>query len=295
MKTKFNNKFVNTTNQGVRHHYKDRFFFHDYIQNQEAKGFLPNFSKAIGMDFVITQDKKIYLIELQHGFGRQGLLELFPAIKDVYRKTTINLRREYGKNLLFSKGLRQICVDKSLTYKLFSKYQPSSIVYHRSEPKIRKWLNNLSSDYILAKPPRQSCGKGIVVFKRDEFLEKCKTLFPGRIYLLQNYIVSKQLLDSCNKAHIGCIRHIALVLSDGNCINYIHLPSYWRVSPTPFNDENKKDAFVANISRGAFPVSVNLQDENKIKQFSEKILNELICNILNLSSVQNGNSKMLIS
>ena len=61
---------------------------------RRVPGTLPPFSKPIGLDFIITPEREVYLVELQHGFGRKGFLHLWPALAKHYRKTHWRLRRE---------------------------------------------------------------------------------------------------------------------------------------------------------------------------------------------------------
>ncbi len=258
---------------------------------EEIKGYLPGFCKPLGLDFIITEENKVLFIEMQHGFGRKGLMELFPNAKFVYRKTLGNMRREYGKSLYVSKRMREICNDKITTYNHFPHYQPSSFVYKSNKlPQLKEWLSTLDSDYVLAKPPRGCCGEGILVLKRNELQNADDSLNLGSANLLQEYIPSKKLYGSDGKPHIGCIRHIILLHSDGETMGFAHFPSYWRVSPSPYGKNADRESFTANISRGAYPIEVNKKDTALLRPFAEQICKEFICQILQLPDIKSGPS-----
>lgn len=254
---------------------------------KDERGTLPSFSKPVGLDFVITPEGKAYLIELQHGFGRRGLLQLFPLASRDYRKTFWGLRRELGKSPWIAEGIRRICGDKIETYKVFAAYQPASLVYWRWSPKVERWLESLAPDgIVLAKPPRGSCGRGIVVLSCEQLLQWRSDLQLKMVpVLLQEYVESRKLVDSKGQPHLGCIRHIVLMRSDSTRLSFIHLPSYWRVAPAPLGSEDgslDQEALTANISRGAYPREVSQQDTRLVQRLSEAICTELIQRILDL-------------
>lgn len=251
---------------------------------KDERGNLPSFSKPVGLDFIITPGGEAYLIELQHGFGRRGLLELFPLASRDYRKTFWHLRRQLGKSPWIAEGIRRICGDKIETYKAFAPYQPSSLVYWRWSSKVERWLEGLPNGIVLAKPPRGSCGKGIIVLSREQLLQwKSNVQLKILPVLLQEYIESRELMDPTGRPHLGCIRHIVLMRSDSTRLGFIHLPSYWRVAPAPYEPKDlDQEALTANISRGAYPQEVSLRDTLLVRQLSEAICTELIRRILDL-------------
>jgi hypothetical protein len=252
---------------------------------KDERGALPSFSKPVGLDFIITPQGKPYLIELQHGFGRRGLLQLFPLASRDYRKTFWHLRRQLGKSPWISEGIRRICGDKIETYKAFARYQPSSLTYWRWSSKVERWLEGLAPDRtILAKPPRGSCGRGILVLSREQLLQWRSEPFQQGVLpvLLQEFIESRKLVDSKGRPHLGCIRHIVLMHSDSTRLGFIHLPSYWRVAPAPLGAADLDQALTANISRGAYPLEVSPEDTLLLRQLSEAICVELIQRILEL-------------
>jgi hypothetical protein len=277
----------------IKNHYQNRFQPYLHTIDEHMPGILPRFSKPLGFDFIITPENSVILIELQHGFGRQGLLELFPKASKIYRSMVKNFLREFGRNLYLTYELRKICKDKIKTYKIFHMYQPSSIVYRFYDDGILGWLRGVNSDYILAKPPRQNCGNGILVFKRAELLEKKASIPIDRTYLLQEYIKSKSLPDNDGNSHVGCIRHIVIFHSEGERLSLIHLPSYWRVSPYSFGNNPEREAFTANISRGAYPLKLNDSDLYLIQKKTEEIGLTLISHILRLTDLKIGESKTI--
>lgn len=256
-------------------------------------GTLPVFSKSLGLDFIITPQGRAVLVELQHGFGRRGMLELWPASARLYRKTYWACRREYGKCWEITDGVRRICSDKVQTYKHFSRFQPSSFVYRGWNTNLERWLDGLSSDFILAKPPRGSCGKGILVLDRKEFRRSAGTTALGLSRLLQEYVESRLLRDPGGQEHVGCIRHIMILVSDGQRLHFNHLPSYWRVSPSPYIHQADYEALTANISRGAFPLPVSHGDCVLVRDMAEQVTGRLVRRILDLPHVEHGSSKVL--
>ena len=121
----------------------------------------PNFVKHFGLDFIITDDEKIYLIELQHRFGRLGLQILYPQAWEIHRKQYRRLVRDPGPNQQLLTGIRKICRNKIETYRLFRDYQPDSYIFNGwKSARLRKWLDTLTCKYILSKPPLGTCGQG---------------------------------------------------------------------------------------------------------------------------------------
>lgn len=244
---------------------------------------LPRFTKPIGLDFVITPEGEAVLIELQHGFGRRGLLELYPAANRSFRKRFRARLRRYGTCFEVLGGLRRLCADKVTTYKYFSEYQPPSMPYGHWNPKVERWLDGLEAEVILSKPPMGACGKGIRVHNRRAFLEAAGAIKVATPTLLQAYVESRRLVDDRGVAHFGCIRHVVMMESDGQELSFLHLPSYWRVSSTPGEwtpDAPDRDALTANISRGAFALRVSPDDEDTLVQMTESICSKLISIIL---------------
>jgi len=238
------------------------------------------FWKPLGLDFIATPDGRTFLIELQHGFGRRGLLEQFPAQAASYRKTYWDLRRSYGIHPAIVDGVRRIASDKIRTYELFASYQPSSLIAHRWNGTVSRWLEDLRADFVLSKPPRGCCGKGIRVFDRKGLLRAGRLETQGRRMLLQEFVESRHFLDAQKRAHLGCIRHIVMLYSDGNSLSFLHMPSYWRVSPAPFAQRADYEALTANISRGAYPLPASEDDAASIREMSERVAIQLVNHIL---------------
>ncbi len=254
---------------------------------------LPSFFKPIGLDFIVTQSGRVVLVELNHGFGRRGLISLFPDVSREYRRSYWQLRREYGKSMEIIEGVREICSNKYTTYELFSRFQPRSRVYRGWTAKAERWLEELESDYILAKPFRGCCGEGILVFDRREFIRARGEVELGHANLLQEYVTSRLLTGGDGVQHIGCIRHIMMIISDGESLSFTHMPSYWRVSPTPYVDRADKDALTANISRGALPLAVDEEDAVKVRAQADEVCTVLVEEILDLEGIPIGSSKVL--
>ena len=256
-------------------------------------GTLPSFFKPIGLDFIVTPEGKVVLVELNHGFGRRGLMALFPEVSKAYRRSYWQLRREFGKSMEIIEGLREICSNKFCTYELLSRFQPSSLVYRVYNQVVERWLDSLESDYILAKPFRGCCGEGILVLDRQEFMRAAGDVPLGRANLLQEYVASRLLPGDDGQQHIGCIRHIMMIISDGEQLRFTHMPSYWRVSPTPFADHADKEALTANISRGAFPLAVDEEDSVKVRAQADEVCTILTEHILGLEGIPVGRSDVL--
>jgi len=255
------------------------------------EGTLPAFSRPLGLDFIITPQGQVVLVELQHGFGRLGLLELFPLANRIYRKIHWHLRRQRGRHPWLTEQLRRICSDKIKTYKRFERFQPPSYAYERWSERVERWLEGLNADYILSKPPRGSCGEGIEIFERRAFLAARGGLLSPMTtlpILLQAFVQPRLLLDDDGGTHVGCIRHIVLLSCDGQRLSVIHLPSYWRVSPAPFVDAADRDALIANISRGALPQEVDQADSALVHDVAETICARLLCQILELERIEQG-------
>ncbi len=241
---------------------------------------LPSFARPLGVDVIIDDGGRSHLIELQHGFGRRGLIELFPAENRLYRKTYWRLRRELGSSPRITEGMRRICGDKTRTLALLAHHQPPSFVFRGDWPALAAWLRSLESDLVLAKPPRGSCGVGILVFDRRELLAAGAPPALGDAILLQAFVRSRLLAGSDGAHHVGCIRHVVLLSSEGERLHVLHLPSYWRVSPAPFAPRAEKDALTANISRGAFPLPVAPADELRVARLAEGVTRELVAAIV---------------
>ena len=259
----------------------------DFGQQREP-GSLPSFFKPIGLDFIVTPKGRVVLVELNHGFGRRGLMALYPEVSREYRRSYWQLRRDHGKSMEIIEGVREICSDKSKTYKLLWRFQPSSLVYRVWNSKVERWLDSLESDYILAKPFRGCCGEGILVLDRREFRRAAGTVALGHANLLQEYVESRMLPGEDGQQHIGCIRHIMMIVSDGQSLRFTHMPSYWRVSPTPFADHADKDALTANISRGASALAVDEADAVKVRAQADEICTIMVQQILGLEGIPVG-------
>lgn len=249
---------------------------------------IPKFVKHFGLDFIITDDPQIYLIELQHRFGRLGLQILYPRAWQIHRKQYRILVRDAGPCRQLLSGIRKICRNKIETYRLFREYQPESFIFNGwRSARLRKWVDSLTSDYILSKPPLGTCGQGILLFERERFLEDGPKRIIGGPVLLQEYIFSKryQTRGLETDYSVGCIRHVCMMRCDGKGLKLLHLPSYWRVAPLPFTRRISEDTLVANISRGAFPVEVAPEDMQLIHDTTNRIACELVTKIFGARAV----------
>lgn len=255
---------------------------------------IPAFAKSIALDFIITCQQQIILLEFGKNFGRRGLLKLFPRTYDLYRKRLFQFRRTLPSNAYIARKIGEISSDKISTYKLFTHYQPSSLVFRKYSPRVERWLQSLRSNFVIVKPPRGSCGKGIEVFTPQQFTEHYHCIHLGQPILVQEYIKSKSLhVPPAKGAYVGCIRHVVLLHYDGRYLNFIHLPPYWRIAPEPFVDKANKEALTANISRGAVALPVDANDRLLVHKLSEDLSNRLLAHILNISSLAKGSSSNL--
>lgn len=237
---------------------------------------LPTFAKSIGLDLIVRPGGEVVLIELQSHFGRTGLLTLFQTAGKRHRETTRRLRNSYGTSPDLFKSLRRICSSKILTWRHLGRFQPSSYVYSRLGRGTLSWLEGLQGEYVLFKPPRGSCGRGILVFRREELPGRMDSITLTSSVLLQEYAESRHLLDDAGRPHMGCIRHIVHVFGDASSIGFVHLPSYWRVAAAPFEGSPPRGAFTANISTGAYPLPVEGAEAQSVRDTSEEILRELM-------------------
>ena len=98
---------------------------------------LPSFVKPLGLDLIVRPGGEVVLIELQHHFGRSGLLHLYPAASAPYRKKVRHLRRRFGTAPELNFRLQKICASKIATYRALARHQPSSLIYQRWKPSVR--------------------------------------------------------------------------------------------------------------------------------------------------------------
>ena len=258
---------------------------------EQVLGRLPSFSRSLGLDVIITRAGRPLLIELQHGFGRRGLLELFPEASRRYRQTYWRLRRENGRSLFVAEEIRRICSDKIVTYRSFAAYQPASFAFSRWGPEVEAWLDTLSAPLVLSKPPRGSCGRGILVLEREALRRAGGALPLGTPpVLLQEFVRSRPLLDEAGREHLGCIRHIVVLHSDGRRLGLVHMPSYWRVASAPL-EGGTREALTANISQGAYPLRVSAADRELVRGLAEEVIEELVRLVLGLAEVPRGPSE----
>ena len=217
---------------------------------------LPRFAKSLGLDLIVREDGEVLLIELQNHFGRSGLMQLHPAVSRRHRRCSRMLRMRYGTDPDLYRRFGAVCSNKVETYRRLSRFQPPSRACHRWTPAAARWASGLSSRHVIIKPPRGSCGRGIRVVPRNRLgAGDFPSSLPGPL-LLQEYAESRRLAGRDGAVHVGCVRHILHFYSDGEKIGFIHLPSYWRVAPEPWTEDPVREAFTANISRGAFPLPV---------------------------------------
>jgi hypothetical protein len=237
---------------------------------------IASFAKTIGLDLIVRPDGEVVLIELQSHFGRLGLMRLHPSASRRHRQFTRQLRARYGTSSFLYEKMKRISSNKIETYRCLARYQPSSRSCHRWTSSIGDWAAGLRGDYLLIKPPRGSCGRGILVIPRCDFgRQSIPQPLTGPL-LLQEYVESRRLIDGEGRPHLGCIRHIVHLYSDGRSLGFIHLPPYWRVAPAPFSREPAREAFTANISGGAFALPVEDADSRRVRSAAEKIVHDLM-------------------
>lgn len=259
-----------------------------FLPLAEESGPWPAFAKSIGMDFIITQDNEIFLIEIQHGFGRRGLRRLFGPAAQRYRRIYRQLLRRYEGSTKLLACLRPLSNDKINTYRALSHFQPSSCPYYRWTPKVAAWLDRVPSELVVAKPPTGTCGRGIVVLPRDEFRRDHEAFRLDRPMLLQEFVESRKLEDREGLAHVGCIRHIMILHCDSRAFGLIHFPSYWRVSPSPYIGLEQEEGLTANISRGAYPEPLAAEEVRPVRRMAEQVALAAIQKVLDLPSLELG-------
>ncbi len=277
---------------------------------------LAPFAKQLGLDFIITSDGQVFLIELQPGFGRLGIMTLFPELYQKYRRYLRQKSCSVEPDHIFLKKYKRFCRNKILTYRLLKEFQPNSYLFRKWEsPALKRWLHSLSGDFILAKPPLGARGEGIRLFKREQLLAQVdhintpptlksvgltSTLEDDRVssdkktgsiskinlgnaVLLQDYVFSRPIfLENQREKFIGCIRHVILLICDGRALDIYHLPSYWRVSPHPFSSGLNRESLTANISRGATPLEVDPGEADLVKTKVEEIIPQMVSRILSM-------------
>lgn len=229
------------------------------------------FAKSIGFDFIIRPDGSPLLVELQHHFGRSGMMRLYPAVSRSHRKITRFLRERYGACRDFGESLRRICSSKIETYRALSEWQPRSFVYQGWGPKTEAWLKSIESDYVIFKPPRGSCGRGITVHRKREVRAGVLDHPMTGPMILQEYAPSRIIPDGEGQPHMGCIRHIAHVFCTGSSLGFIHLPSYWRVAPEPVSEAPEKRSYTANISSGALPLPLERGEAETVRAAAAEV------------------------
>ena len=192
-------------------------------------------------------------------------MQLYPAVSRSHRKITRFLRERYGACRDFGESLRRICSSKIETYRALAEWQPRSFVYQGWGPKTESWLNSVASDYIIFKPPRGSCGRGISVHRRRDLRAGVIDHPISGPMILQEYSPSRTIFDGDGRPHMGCIRHIAHIFCTGSSLGFIHLPSYWRVAPEPVSEAPEKRSFTANISSGALPFPLEARETETVR------------------------------
>jgi len=254
----------------------------------DTTGPFPGFVKSTGMDFIITPEGEAYLIEIQYGFGRRGLRRLYRPAAHRYRRIYHPLLRRYEGSTKLLAGMRPLSNDKISTYKAMPQFQPSSCPYYGWSPEIARWLERVPSELVVAKPPKGTCGQGIVVLPRDDFLRDHTAFRLDRPMLLQEFIESRKLPDAEGEDHVGCIRHIMILYCDTRALGLIHFPSYWRVSPSPFVGLEQREGLTANISRGAYPEALVDEEVRPVRRMAEQVALTAIRRVLELPDLELG-------
>jgi hypothetical protein len=260
------------------------------LTSADHLGPFPAFAKSLGMDFIITPESGIILLELQLGFGRRGLRMLFPFAGRTYRRTYHSLLHHTGRSYEVSRRLRPICSNKINTYKAIPQFQPSSFVYRGWTLRLEHWLDSLDSELVIAKPPCGVCGRGIRVLPREGFLRDPEAFKLEKPMILQQFIESRRIDDDGGRPHVGCIRHVSIMHSDTHALDFIHLPSYWRVAPTPFVGISEREGLTANISRGAYPVALTGDEGEMVRAKTEEIGLTVIRQVLEVPEIDLGRS-----
>lgn len=237
------------------------------------------FVKQLGLDFIITPRDEILLIELQSGFGRMGPRLLFPVMWNRYRSFFRQCAAPCEPNPAFLNRIKRICRDKVKTFRHFKDVQPRSFHFRDwNSSALHRWIQACTSPYILAKPPMGSCGEGIVLLTKEQLQQDRASLDLGTARLLQEYVFSKSFAvdGDPHGRRIGCIRHIIMMQYDGEQLNIMHLPSYWRVAPAPFSEHIDETSLTANMSRGATAVQATDSDTALIRRASRRIAQRLV-------------------
>ena len=227
--------------------------------------------QQLGLDWIITEEKRLYLIEIQHGFGLSGLKKILPAALDTFNKTRRVLGGKLGTNARVEAELRAIADDKMWSYKASPSKCPSSILYQGYTVEISDWAAELESDTVIAKPLHLSRGRGIRAIPTSVLIEDPRLANLTAPMILQEFVRSRLFPDDEGRPHIASIRHAMVLVMDRTGLGFIHTPSYWRVAARPFPQER-----IANISRGAKPQPLDDDEQQVVWDASEEVGGDLL-------------------
>lgn len=238
----------------------------------------PKFAKQFGLDFILTSDDRVILVEMQSGFGRIGPKTLFPELWNRYRHWYHSCHRESEPHEVFFARVKKICRNKLITWRQFSSLQPRTHFFDGWNDGFRTFVETLDCEFLIFKPVVGSCGHGIKIWRRDEVLQAWGALNVGKARLVQEYVFSKPIVmdsEGLDK-RVGCIRHIIAVRCDGHELHVMHLPSYWRVAPVSLMHGKNRESLTANVSRDATPMLVNDDDRERLKPPAVLVVQKLV-------------------
>jgi len=146
------------------------------------------------------------------------------------------------------------------------------------------FLQELSGDLAVLKPPEESHGVGTRIIRRDKLLRRVSQTRPDSIdprafygaglndmlkyaFVVQEFVPSKPVIaERDNKPHDGCVRGIVI---DGKWAG-----GQWRLAPMPMNGNGSYvSRYRCNLSRGAFAQNLSGKDEETAAGFAEAAVN----------------------
>lgn len=231
---------------------------------------IPRFFVPLGFDFIIKDNGRVVLIELQFPFGTAGMQKLVSEMKNHFLPGYWPLRLTRKMNPEIGRTIHDIAWNKYKTYKLFKDIQPETILIGK-EP-----LENIRSDIVLVKPLCLSRGREVLPLLKESFLNQAHKL-NGKI--AQEFVKSAEIVPG----RIGCLRHILGIYSSGFELNVLHIPPYWRIAPAEFVGSPNVDSIVANLYKGADCHPVEEPHLETIEKTSNTICKRLLLAVANLN------------